>query len=134
MRRAIVALQKYFPEQLILSRHLRRGFPTTCDFLIFIFSTLQKYTKYYGADRKGSDRKWCVDRTSRRDPPWLEFDLLHRRFISRIEVTLFDGREGKRSQSLDVRTIRFSEDKGGWIGFQVSAFKKVKALFLLLNL
>ncbi|KAL9958648.1 hypothetical protein ACROYT_G035696 [Oculina patagonica] len=83
-----------------------------------------KYTKYYGGDfhnsyGKGSERKWCVDMTVRRDPPWLEFDLLYRRFISRIEVTLFDNDYFYlKSENLDVRSVRFSEDGVGWIGIQ----------------
>ena len=55
------------------------------------------------------------------DPPWLEFDLLYRRFVSRIEVTLFDGVKKKAYQKLDTSSVRFSEDGKGWIGLAVSA-------------
>ena len=59
------------------------------------------------------------------DPPWLEFDLLYRRFISRIEVTLFDAGHGRKwPQNLDTSRVRFSEDGNGWSGFLVSAVFK----------
>lgn len=74
-----------------------------------------------------------MDMTKRRDPNWLEFDLLYRRFISRIEVTLFNEYFYSTSENLDVSSVRFSEDGVGWIGFQVSVIEKVKALLLLLN-
>ena len=47
------------------------------------------------------------------DPLWLEFDLLYRIFVSRIEVTLFDGIQKRAYQKLDTSSVRFSEDGNG---------------------
>ncbi|KAJ7390137.1 hypothetical protein OS493_027175 [Desmophyllum pertusum] len=79
----------------------------------------RKYTKNYGHRGLGSELKWCVDMTKPRDPPWLEFDLLYRRFISRVEVTIFYGKDEKYSYYLDARSVRFSLDKVMWNGLHV---------------
>ena len=80
----------------------------------------------YGKDGTGSEVKWCLARHQSMDPPWLEFDLLYRRFISRIEGTLFDAARGTRPQNLDTSSVRFSEDGNVWIGYLVSAvFEKL---------
>ena len=50
----------------------------------------------------------------------MEFDLVYRRFITRIEVTLFYDVQLKGHKYLDIKRVRFSEDGNHWIGYHVS--------------
>ena len=80
------------------------------------------HRKYFGVWKQGSHTKWCFPRRLSKDgPPWIEFDLVYRRFITRIEVTLFHDVQRKGHQYLDIRRVRFSENGKDWIGYHVSA-------------
>lgn len=77
---------------------------------------MQSHTKNYGPQGSGSDIKWCVGKQNN----YIVFDLVYRRFISRIEMDLFDGPKGAGRLHRRWFNVHYSLDRNKWVAFYVS--------------
>lgn len=77
--------------------------------------------------------KWCVLQMYKKGPHRLEFDLLYRRFITRIEVTFFEGPIARKHHYIDTSRVIYSLDGKSWTGFLVSAVLEELGQFVLIK-